>query len=174
MPADDARDDLDPALRRARYGRSDDGDRLIGLWLQIMVVARQRRLSPSLTGARRTIEGFFKGRAVRAAVDAVGETALDEQLRDAAAAYFQSCITDPNYSSLIWGMSRLEPDKLRAKAARDAVAALEVIVDSRAAGHAEALPPLLVQGFVEVFGEPGHDALRAAAGSKPAVARFVE
>ncbi len=172
--SDEFPDDLNPVLRRARYGKSGDGDRFVGLWLSVMVEARQRRLSPSLVGARKILEGFFRGRAVRAAIDEVGENAVYAQLRDAAAVYFQSCITDPNYSTLIWGMSRLEPDTLRAKAAKDAVAGLGVIADSRSSGRVQALPPLLVDGFVEVFGEPGREALRAAAASRPSVAPFVE
>lgn len=172
--SDDARGDLDPTLRRARFGKNDDGDRFVGLWLQVMVEGRQSRLSPSLVGARRLLEGFFRGRAVRAAIDAVGDEAVYAQLRDAADTYFQTCITDPTYSSLIWGMSRLDPDQLRAKAAKDAVAALGVIVESRASGRAERLPGLLIDGFVEVFGEPGRAALQATATAKPAVARLLE
>lgn len=161
--SDDARAQLDPVLRRARFGKRDDGDRFVGLWLALVVAARQQRLTPSLAGARRTIEDFFRGREVQAAVEVAGPDALQEQLRDAAAIYFQSCITDPNYSSVIWGMNRLQPDQLRAKAAKDAAATLAAIVESRAAGPAEALPGLLVLGFVDVFGEPGRAALRVAA-----------
>ena len=31
------RDELDPALRRARYGKRPDGDRFLGFWLTILV-----------------------------------------------------------------------------------------------------------------------------------------
>lgn len=170
---DDALSQLEPTLRRARYGRRDDGDRFLGFWLGLMVDGRQHRLTPSLTRLRRGIEGFYAGRDVRAATAAAGQEAVDAQLRDAAAVYFQTCLTDPNYSSLVWGMNRLQPEQLRAKAARDAAGTLAAIVESRGAtGAAAALPGLLVDGFLEVFGEPGRDALRDAVAKSASLANL--
>ena len=164
------RDELDPTLRRARYGKRDDGDRFLGFWLTILVHARQDRLTPSLTQVRRAVEGFYAGREVRAAVAAVGLPAVQDQLRDAAAVYFQTCLTDPQYSSVVWGMNRLQPDQLRAKAAKDAASALAALVECRAGSPAEELPPLFVDGFLEVFGEPGRDALRPALAKRSSLA----
>lgn len=164
------RDELDPALRRARYGKREDGDRFLGFWLTILVHARQDRLTPSLRHVRRAIESFYAGREVRAAVVAVGLQEVQDQLRDAAAVYFQTCLTDPQYSSVAWGMNRLQPDQLRAKAANDAASALASIVDCRAGGVAEELPGLFVDGFLEVFGEPGRDALGLALAKRPSLA----
>ena len=110
------------------------------------------------------------GREVTAAREALGQRVIDDQLRDAAAVYFQTCLTDPQYSSVVWGMNRLQPEQLRAKAAKDAATTLEAVVGSRASGPAEALPGLLIDGFLEVFGEPGRDALRDAVAKKPSLA----
>lgn len=170
MSDDDARDPLDPLMRLARHGKRDDGDRFLAFWLSLMVDARQHRLTPSLTRMRRTIEAFYAGRDVKAATAALGRRALDEQLRDAAAVYFQTCLTDPQYSSVVWGMNRLQPEQLRAKAAKDAATTLDAVVGSGATGPAEALPALLVDGFVEVFGEPGREALRDAVATKRGLA----
>lgn len=164
--SDDPHDQLDPALRRARYGRGGDGDRFVGLWLSIMVAARQLKLTPSLAGVRRTLDSFFRSRDLRAALDAVGEAPVVDQLRDAATVYFQTFLTDPNYSSVVWGMNRLQPDQLRAKAAKDAAQMLVALVGSRAGGLSASLPAVLIEGFVEVFGEPGREALRAAAATR--------
>jgi len=170
MSDDDARSTLHPAVRLARYGKHDDGDRFLGFWLSLMIDARQHRLTPSLTRMRRAIEGFYGGREVTAAREALGQRVIDDQLRDAAAVYFQTCLTDPQYSSVVWGMNRLQPDQLRAKAAKDAAATLEAVVGSRASGPAETLPGLFVDGFLEVFGEPGRAALRDAVAKKPSLA----
>ncbi|MHA6523292.1 DUF6553 family protein [Tessaracoccus sp. G1721] len=170
MSDDDARSTLHPALRVARYGKHDDGDRFLGFLLSLMIDARQHRLTPSLTRMRRTIEAFYSGRDVKAAREAVGQETIDAQLRDAAAVYFQTCLTDPQYSSVVWGMNRLQPEQLRAKAAKDAAGTLEAVVGSRATGPAEALPGLFVDGFIEVFGDPGREALRDAAAKKPSLA----
>ena len=66
MSDDDARSTLHPAMRPARYGKHDDGDRFLAFWLSLMIDARQHRLTPSLTRMRRTIEGFYAGRDVKA------------------------------------------------------------------------------------------------------------
>lgn len=168
--SDDTRAPLDPVLHRARYGPRDDGDRFVGFWLNLVVDGRQQRLTPSLTRVRRAIEQFFAGREVRSAREALGDDAVNAQLRDAATVYFQTCLTDPNYSAGVWGMNRLQPEQLRVKTAKDAAGTLTAIVESRGAtGPAASLPSLLVDGFVQVFGDPGRAALRDAVATKPAL-----
>lgn len=164
---------LAPELERARYGANRKGDRFVAFWLALLVEGRQSKLRPDPRRVGRTIDHFLNDRDVVAATDALGRTAVDDQLADAAATYFQSCLTDPTYSTLVWGMSRLNADQLRGKAARDAVDTLLMVEAGSDDATAERLARLMVAGYVEVFGEPGEAVLRAEAERRPALASLV-
>lgn len=156
--------ELDPTIVRARHGRKGDIDRFVGLWLSLMVSGRQPRGRRISSQVRRDVEGFFSNRDVRAAIDAAGEEAVLEQLADAANRFWGTCLTDPQYSSAVLGMSRMEPKRIQTRAARDLVGALAVMHDSGAAkGLAAQLPRLLIDAYLQTFGEGSAEALRSAA-----------
>lgn len=159
-------DALHPALDLARHGNGN-GDKFLGLWVALMVMARNG------SDTRRTIVEFVSDRDVVAAVDAVGEGPVLEQLRDAAAVYFTTCLTDPQYSSTMFGMKRLSVDQIHAKAADEAAHTLRMMLDSQALdGVAAGLPDALVGGFLDALAPQGEQPLRAALAKHPALAHL--
>ncbi len=117
------------ALERARFGRRlGTGDRFVGFWLELAVAGRNASLGGDRRNVARTIRAFFKG--TRAAVDEAGVDALHAELRDAAQLYWGSCLTDPQYSSTLFGLKRLDDAELRGKIALEYAQAARLMVDS--------------------------------------------
>ncbi len=173
--SDDPTPMLDPHLEVARYGKKHDGDRFVGFWLALVIEGRQYRLRPDIRQTRRVIERFFSGREIQAAVASAGEEAVNDQLRDAAAVYFDSCLTDPQYANTMWRMNRIEPEKLRDKMARDAANALALMADAGVLeGAARRLPALLTDGFLRAVAPHGADELGAAVAGNPSARRAME
>lgn len=152
---------LAPELQLARFGRDGKADRFIGFWLEMAVEGRQAKVRLNQRRVHKSLEKFFADQTMRAATSAAGPDAVAGQLREAAAAYFTSCLTDPSYSTLVWGMSRLTPEQVRGKAARDAVDVLAVLAATGPEGQAADLPGIWVGAFEDIFGEPGLADLRA-------------
>lgn len=173
--SDDPNPRLHPDLEAARYGPKRDGDRFVGLWLNLAIEARHERLRPVSVRTRRLLERFWSGREVQAALAAVGTRAFNEQLRDAAEVYFTSCLTDPQYSSTMWRMNRIEPDKLRDRMARDTANMMALLADSGAlTGEASQLPALLTDGLLRVLAPHGAEELAAAVARNPSAVRAME
>lgn len=172
---DDPQPMLDPALETARYGKLRDGDRFVGFWLALVMEAKQRRLRPTEREARRILERFWSGRDVRAALAAVGVKAFNDQLRDAAKVYFTTCLTDPQYTSTMWRMNRIEPDKLRKKMAVDTANTLALLAESGGlVGEAVQLPTLLTDGFLNALAPHGAEELGEAVARNPSAVRAME
>lgn len=166
---------LNPALEIARYGKKHDGDRFVGFWLALMIEGRQYGLRSDTRQTWRVVERFFKGREVSAAVQTAGRESLYEQLRDAAKVYYDSCLTDPQYSSTLWRNNRIEPEKLRGKMARDTAHTLGLLADSGAlAGMAQRLPSLLTDGFLRSLAPHGTEELGRAVAQNPSAVRALE
>lgn len=173
--SDDPTPTLDPHLEVARYGRKHDGDRFVGFWLALVVEGRQNRVRLDVRQTRRVVERFFSGRDVRAAVASAGAEAVEDQLRDAAAVYFNSCLTDPQYANTLWRMNRIEPGKLRDKMARDAVNALALMSDAGVLqGAARHLPILLTDGFLRAVAPHGAQELGDAVAKNPSALGAME
>lgn len=175
MPMDDPQPMLDPAMEMARYGPAHDGDRFVGFWLALIMEARQRRLRPAERQARRILDRFWAGRDVQAALATVGDTAFNDQLRDAAGVYFRTCLTDPQYASTMWRTSRIEPEKLREKMARDTANTLALMADSGGlVGNAAQLPTLLTDGLLGALAPHGAEELAKAIAGDPSAVRAME
>lgn len=166
---------LDPHLELARYGRKHDGDRFVGFWLALVIEGKQYGLRSDARQTRRIMDRFFSGREVRAALEAVGVDALHEQLRDAATVYYNSCLTDPHYSSTLWRTNRIEPEKLRNKMARDTATTLALLADSNGlVGVARTLPVLLTDGLLRALAPHGAEELGRAVAQNPSAVRAME
>lgn len=166
---------LDPALELARYGKKHDGDRFVGFWLALVIEGRQYGLRSDTRQTRRIVDRFFSGREVAAALSTAGAPALHEQLRDAAAIYYNSCLVDPQYSSTLWRTNRIEPEKLRGKMARDTAHTLGILADSGAlVGVAQPLPALLTDGFLRSLAPHGAEDLARAVAQNPSAVRAME
>ena len=152
-------------LCNSRYGRNN-GDRFVGLWVELFVAARQRG------DARRILKGFFKGDVARA-VEQAGSPAVIEQLHDAARIYVDSCLTDPQYSSTLFGMKRLPQEELRGKLANETAAVLGLLAQAPLEGPAASVPDALVGGYFAALGPDAEEDLRAALEKHPAGARFL-
>ncbi|MGO1384481.1 MAG: DUF6553 family protein [Arachnia sp.] len=166
---------LHPALALARYGKKHDGDRFVGFWLALVIEGRQYGLRADTRQTQRIVKRFFAGRDVVAAVGLIGADALHEQLRDAAEVYYDSCLSDPQYSSTLWRTNRLEPEKLRGKMARDTAKTLGLLGDSGAlAGLARPLPTLLTDGLLGSLAPHGAEELARAVAQNPSAVRAME
>lgn len=172
---DDPTSNLHPGLEVARYGKSHDGDRFVGFWLALVMEARQGRMRSVDRQARRILTRFWSGHDVQTARAAAGAQAINDQLRDAAQIYFMSCLTDPQYSSTMWRTSRIEPEKLWTKMARDAADTLAMLADSGGlVGDAAQLPTLLTDGFLEALAPHGAGELGDAVAGNPSAVRALE
>lgn len=159
---------MDEILTLARYGRLRDGDRFVGLWVELMVAARQA------SDGRRIVKSFFRGDVARA-VDTAGQQVVADELRDAARLYFASCLTDPQYTSTMFGMKRLPDEEIRGKIANETASALATLAASGTVdGAASALPGALIDGYVDALGPDSEADLRAAAARHPAAARYLQ
>lgn len=173
--SDDSGPMLHPDLEVARYGRKHDGDRFVGFWLALMVEGRQHRVRSNTRETRRTLDRFYAGREVEAAFESVGPGAIYEQLRQAAAVYFTSCLTDPQYSNTLWRTNRIEPEKLREKMAGDTAATLAALAGSGGlVGWAVQLPILLTDGFLDALAPLGAEELGMAIAKNPWAMRAME
>lgn len=163
-----------PALQLARRGRKGDLDTFLGFWLGILADGRQARFESSRRRTRRTVDVFLSGRDVVAARELVGEDLLVAELLDAARVYFQTCRTDTSYSTTMWRTKRLTDEELVAKAAKEAVGGIGVLLESGLEGLGAKLPRLLAAGFVDEMGEGAEAALRRALEANPTTARNVD
>lgn len=175
MSMDEEQPPLEPELERARYTAMRQGDRFVGLWLALVMEARQRRSRSVARQARRILERFWAGRDVQIALHTVGIESFNNQLRDAAHAYFMTCLDDRQYSSTMWRTSRVEPEKLREKMARDTANTLALLADSGGlVGVATHLPALLTDGFLKAVSPQGAEELAEAVARIPAAVRALE
>lgn len=161
------------ALERARFGRKlGTGDRFVGLWLALSVEGRNYPLNRDARSTRRILKRFF-GKEAKAALDEAGLEAVHEELRDAAQLFWGTCLTDPQYSSTLFGMKRLDDAQLKGKIADEYAITAQVMVDSRAlTGPAEAMPALLLDGLLLAL--PGlEDSIASAVVKRPAVAALI-
>ena len=166
---------LHPDLEAARYGRNHAGDHFVGFWLELMIEARHGRLRPVAVRTRRLLDRFWAQPAVSTALATVGDSAFNDQLSDAAAIYFTSCLTDPQYSSTMWRMNRIEPEKLRNKMATETANTLALLADSGGlVGPGARLPDLLTDGFLKALAPNGATELAEAVAQNPAAMRAME
>lgn len=161
-----------PAMVLARRGRKGNVDNFLAFWLMLLTDGRQAKFEPSRRRTRKTVERFLAGRDVVEARELLGEDALAAELRDAAALYFNTCLTDSHYATSLFGTKKLQRADVLQKAAVEAAGAIGVLAESGAlVGFARRLPELLVSGFVLEVGEDSRELLRAAllknAGSAP-------
>ncbi|MGV8846985.1 DUF6553 family protein [Tessaracoccus sp.] len=172
---EEAAPDLHPGVRVARYGKNNDGDRFVGFWLALLIEARHAGMQPATVRTRRILDRFWSGKDVQSALQAVGDDVMNDHLRDAAHVYFTSCLTDPQYSSTMWRMNRIDPEKLRDKMARETANTLALLADSAALqGWAGRLPALLTDGFLEALAPQGAKELAEAVASNPSAQRAME
>lgn len=167
--ADDA---THTALERARFGRRlGSGDRFVGFWLELSVAGRNAPISNGSKGVAKTVKKLLKDTS--AAFDEAGEEAVLAELRDAAQLYWGTCLTDPQYSSTLFGMKRLQDAELRGKLAAEFAATSQVMVESAAlTGVAAQLPRLFLDGLL--LAVPGLESqVQEALAKKPAVAALV-
>lgn len=166
---------MHPDLKIARYGRKNDGDRFVGFWLALVMEGRQKRLRSADRKVCRILDRFWAGHDVQAALATAGVVAFNEQLQDAAAVYFTTCLTDPQYSNTLLRTNRIEPEKLRDKMARDAADTLAVLAESGGlSGHAVQLPALLTDGFLDALAPQGAQELGRAISRNPSAMRAME
>ncbi|MCC2594089.1 hypothetical protein LKO27_11795 [Tessaracoccus sp. OS52] len=159
-------------LERARRGPKGNVDKFLAFWLHLLVEGKQPHGSTPAQ-VRRAMDKLFRDKDVQAARDAVGDATLAAEFRDAALAYFRTCLTDPGYTTTLWRTKRLEPAQIEAKAAKDAAAIIGALAQSNALeGFAERLPALAAHGFVDAFGPESEAALRLAVGKDPAAAQL--
>jgi len=104
------------SLRAARH--DGGGDRFLALFLTLSVEGRNLPQRAGERRLRRLITEFFAQPAVH---DALGhaDTALDDELADAATTYFQTCLNDSQYTSGLLGLTHLSTQEVRGKIARD-------------------------------------------------------
>ncbi len=150
-----------PELDRARYGtKAAKADHFLGFWLSLVIEGRGYGRLSDARRARRTIDAFVADTAP--ALAEAGPEAYFGALRNAARLYFDTTLTDPAYSSTMFGLKRLSPEELRGKIANEAASALSVIVDSNLeTDTARQLPRLWVEGYLEALPD-GDPALRGA------------
>ncbi len=166
---------LHPDLDRARYGKNHDGDRFVGFWLQLVTQARQHHGRSDTRQARRIMDRFWTRPDIRRALESVGLPAVKEQLLDAAAVYHGTCLTDPQYSSTMWRTNRIEPEKLRAKMARETADTLALMADSQGlSGMSRQLPTLLTDGLLQALAPHGAEELSRAVAANPSAVRALE
>lgn len=154
------------ALELARFGaRRGQGDKFVGFWLELAIEARNYPRVRDARAARRVVERFYRG--IGAAIEEAGVEALNSELRDASGLYWNSCLTDSQYSSTLFGMKRLSVEELRGKAANEAAELIGLLADTGVlSGPSAGLPGLVVDGFLTAFPEASAE-LRAAVERRP-------
>ena len=163
---------LHPSLELVRYGKKHDGDRFVGFWLLLATQARRLLGRPDARQTRRSVEQFFASREMKRAIESAGLVAVHEQLLDAAAVYFGTCLTDSQYSTTMWRTNRLEPEKLRGKMAKDTADILGLLEDSGALhGAAQQLPAILTDALLRSLAPHGAEELSRAVAGNPSAAR---
>lgn len=163
---------LHPDLELARYGGArGKQDKFLGFWLHLVVDSRQHSDPRSLA---KIVKRFFEGREVAAAVASAGAPAVQAELTDAARLFFESSLNDSQYSSSLFGLKRLTPDAVRAKAAGDAARLVALLARSGTLdGPAEPLPRLFVDGYLAAMAPHGAHELREAVEHHPAAAAII-
>lgn len=150
-----------PELDRARYGSTPGkADHFLGFWLNLVIEGRGYVRASDARRVRKTIDKFVADTA--AAHSDAGPDAYFGALREAARLYFGTTLTDPAYSSTLFGLKRISNDELRNKIASEAASTLQVIVEANAATEtAQRLPGLWIEAYLEAMPDAG-DALRGA------------
>ncbi|HMT87951.1 MAG TPA: hypothetical protein PKE40_16555 [Arachnia sp.] len=153
-----------PELEAYRRGPKGDIDRFLGVWIELIVEGKQVRGWGPIKRARRAVTTFLGQKQVRSVLDAGGEEELSDGLRDAARVYFETCQTDSQYGSMLFGTKRLNADQIMAKAAEETAGAIAILAESGVLeGFAARLPRLLVDGYLAAFqNDAAASALRAA------------
>lgn len=162
-----------PAMELARRGPKGKGDTFLGFWLEILTDGRQAKFEASRRRTQKTIDAFFRRAEVVQARQVLGDDAVAHELRDAAALFFHTCLTDVAYTSTLFGAKRVSGDQVVLRAAKDTADAVAVIVQSNAVDPlARRLPSLLLAGFVSEIGSV--DVLRRALLANRSAAPFAE
>ncbi|AQP48192.1 hypothetical protein BW730_12465 [Tessaracoccus aquimaris] len=155
-----------PLLERARYGtKPGKADHFLGFWLSLVIEGRGYVRASDARRARKTIDAFVADTAP--ALAEAGPEAYFGELLDAARLYFGTTLTDPAYSSTLFGLKRISNEELHGKIANEAASALQVIIDSNLeTDTARRLPQLWVEGYLEAIPN-GADELRRALAKRP-------
>ena len=148
------------SLRASRH--DGGGDRFLALFLTLSVEGRNLPQRAGERRLRRLITEFFAQPAVH---DALGhaDTALDDELADAATTYFQTCLNDSQYTSGLLGLTHLSTQEVRGKIARDFAAMAAAIVATGAPSSDGArLLPALLNGLRQALGDGADELARDA------------
>ncbi|MDO5092440.1 MAG: hypothetical protein Q4D79_03300 [Propionibacteriaceae bacterium] len=139
--------------------RHDGGDRFLALFLMLSMEGRRLPQRAAERQVRELIAEFFAWPSVRdASPDAVAE-----ELTDAAASYFQTCLTDNQYTSAMFGLRRLNAQEVRGKIARDfATTVAAVVASGTADGIGAPLLPALLAGLRQALGDGADELARTA------------
>lgn len=161
-------DELSPALKRARYGRTGRcGDRFVEFWLALFVEARRTGAPPGGRRVKAIVDRFFAGREVAAALAEAGPAALGSQLRDAARRYCEACLADPQYATTLIRATRPADDQVRARIAAEVARVAAALAGLGDAGRGAALRGALVGGCLEALAPHGREELDRALGETP-------
>ena len=99
---------------------------------------------------------------------------MHAELTDAARLFFESSPNDSQYSSSLFGLKRLTPDAVRAKAAGDAARLVALLARGGPLdGAAEPLPRLFVDGYLAAMAPHGAHELREAVEHHPAAGDII-
>lgn len=103
------------------------GDRFVALFLELAIDAQGRGRADAARAARR-IKSFFARPATAEAL-AADPGAFLAQLTDGARLYFDSCLSDAQYGSTMFGLKRMTAGQVRTKIERDR-AAMSALIGS--------------------------------------------
>ncbi len=136
------------ALERARYSKDGRADRFLGFWLNMAVEARGGGHA-EVKRATRTINRFLSDTTE---AFAEGPDAYFAELRDAAARFWRTTQTDPAYSSSLFGLQRLTPERLLDKVMTEATSTVALLLAANVERDtARQFPRLLVEGLLDVL-----------------------
>lgn len=135
-----------------RRGPKGDIDRFLGVWIELIVEGKQVRGWGPIKRARRAVTTFLGQKQIRAVLEAGGQEELSDGLRDAAKVYFETCQTDSQYGSMLFGTKRLNPAQIMAKAAEETAGVIAILAESGVLeDFAARLPRLLCDGYLAAF-----------------------
>ena len=150
--------------------RHNGGDRFLALFLMLGLEGRRLPQRAAERRVRELITEFFARPAVRdASPDAVAE-----ELADAAATYFQTCLTDSQYTSAMFGLKRLSTQEVQGKIARDFATTVAAVAASDTADDIGApLLPALLTGLRQALGDGADELARTAVAKDRAASQAV-
>lgn len=148
------------SLHAARH--DGGGDRFLALFLTLSLEGRNLPQRAGERRLRRLVAEFFAQPVVREALNH-GDDALDDELADAAATYFQTCLNDSQYTSGLFGLKRLSAQEVRGKIARDFAAMAAAVTASGALpGDGARLLSALLTGMRQAVGDGAEELARDA------------